>query len=309
MAPASSALRVDDLRYLLAVARTGRLVAAAAYLRVDHTTVSRRLRALERALGAPLLERGAEGWELTELGRRVAQTARPIEEAIDGVLLAAAGAPDDVVAGNFRISAPDGFTSAFVVPALTKLRKMHPKLTVELLTATRQLTLHQSGFDLAIAVGASVSRRLFAEELCRYRLALYATSSYLEEYGRPSSLDDLGKHTVIFYVDSMLQVGDLDPTPYLPGVEARFASTSIFAQLEATASGAGIGFLPRFMALRQPQLVELDWLDVNAELGFTLAARRESVTRPAFQAVRKGIHAEVRARSEELLGATLVKAD
>lgn len=69
----------DDLRYLLAVARAGRMVSAAALLGVDHTTVKRRIDRLESALGVRLLDRGADGWELTAIGREVAERAGSLE--------------------------------------------------------------------------------------------------------------------------------------------------------------------------------------------------------------------------------------
>ncbi|MFE2942977.1 LysR family transcriptional regulator [Streptomyces sp. NPDC059255] len=292
---------MDDLRYLLAVAHTGRLVAAASALGVDHTTVSRRIRALEKVLAARLLERGSDGWELTEMGRVVAEQARPIEQALENVVLAARGMRQDALVGNFRITAPDGFGALFAAPALTRLQQEHPGLTIELITATRQLNLHQSGFDLAIAVGAPVTRRLFSEVLAEYSLGLYASEDYLARYGRPQSTDELRDHTVIFYIDSLLQVGDLDLGLYLPGVTARFTSTSIFAQLQATAVGAGVGLLPRFMTVGVPGLVELDDLGVHITLPFTLAARRDGVSRPAVQAVRRALREEVRRRHDELV--------
>lgn len=298
----SKQLRTDDLRYLIAVANSGRLVAAADHLGVDHSTVSRRLRALERTLGARLLERGAAGWELTELGRVVAERARPIEDALTGVLRAAQGGGQDEVMGNFRLTAPDGFGTIFAVPALARLRRTHPGLNVELLTATRQLNLHQSGFDLAVAVGAPTTRRLLVERLCDYRLGLYASAGYLEDAGRPASVEELARHTVIFYVDSLLQVGDLDLSQYIPGIEARFTSTNVFAHVEATLCGAGIGLLPRFLAVRHPSLVELDHLGVDVRLTYSLAARRDGATRASVQAVRRALHEEVRARRKELLG-------
>jgi DNA-binding transcriptional LysR family regulator len=294
-------LKTDDLRYLLAVANTGRVGAAADHLSVDASTVSRRLRALEKSLGARVLKRSADGWELTDFGSSVAERARPIEEALESVARAVGGEHDDSVRGDFRLTAPDGFAAVFVVPALAKLRADHPGLNVELLTATRQLNLHQAGFDLAIAVGAPVTKRLFTETLAHYRLAFYATDDYLDRYGTPQDLDDLGRHTVIFYVESLLQVGDLDLSQYAPGIETRFASTNIFAQLEAAARGAGIALLPRFMALREPTLRELTQLEPAARLRFVLAARREALSRPAVQAVRSAVRSEVKSRAAELL--------
>lgn len=299
--PTAQQPRVDDLRYLLAVAHTGRLVAAAAALGVDHTTVSRRIRALEKVLATRLLERGSDGWELTEMGRVIADQARPIEQALENVVVAARGMRQDALVGNFRVTAPDGFGALFTAPALARLQQDHPGLTIELITATRQLNLHQSGFDLAVAVGAPVTRRLFSEVLTDYSLGLYASEDYLARHGRPQNLEELRDRTVIFYIDSLLQVGDLDLGLYLPAVSARFTSTSVFAQHQATIAGAGIGLLPRFMTVGVPCLVELEELGVDITLTFTLAARRDGVSRPVVQAIRRALHEEIRRRRDELV--------
>lgn len=119
-------LRADDLRYLLAVSRTGRLVTAADALGVDHTTVSRRIAALEKSLGLRLIERGAEGWTLTDIGRAVSESARVIEEAIDRVVDTVTGQDSPSLHGTVRVSAPDGFGTVFATPALVRVRRRHP---------------------------------------------------------------------------------------------------------------------------------------------------------------------------------------
>jgi DNA-binding transcriptional LysR family regulator len=207
----------------------------------------------------------------------------------------------DALVGNFRITAPDGFGALFAAPALARLQGQHPGLTVELITATRQLNLHPSGFDLAVAVGEPVTPRLFSEKLTDYSLGLYASEAYLAEHGTPRNLEEVRDHTVIFYIDSLLQVGDLDLGRYLPGVTGRFTSTSIFAQLHATIAGAGIGLLPRFMTVGVPHLREIEGPAVDITLSFTLAARRDGISRPALQAVRHALHEETRRRRDELV--------
>jgi DNA-binding transcriptional LysR family regulator len=187
-------LRADDLRYLLAVADTGRLVAAADALSVDHTTVSRRVRALEKTLGVRLVERGTDGGELTETGRAVAEEARPIQEALERAANAAAGVHEDSLTGTFRITAPDGFGTVFVVPALARLRQRHPNLSVELSTATRQLGLPQSGFGLLpkfLAVRADNLRTVHVEQR-PLRLALTLAARRDSIIARPSRRS--GKH-------------------------------------------------------------------------------------------------------------------
>ena len=294
------AVRADDLRFLVAVANTGRLVAAAAVLGVDHTTVSRRIKALERALRVRLIERGSDGWELTETGRAVAEHARPIQKAVEQAAMAAGGAGPDVLTGTIRITAPDGFGTVFVVPALTQVRREHPNLNVELITATRQLSQYQSGFDLAIAVGKPEAARVFTELLAEYTLQLYASQAYLDAHGEPTTAEELNRHTVIYYVDSLLQVGDLDLIHHLPTVTAKFTSTNVFAQLEATRQGAGIGLLPTYLAIRIPELRRVCHSVAPLWLNFTLAVRRDSVSRPNVQVVREALHHQVHLRVDEL---------
>lgn len=294
------AVRADDLRYLVTVANSGRLVAAATALGVDHTTVSRRIKALEKALKARLIERGADGWELTEAGRAVAEHARPIQQAVEQAARAARGARPDSLSGTIRITAPDGFGVTFVVPALIEVRRRHPDLNVELITATRELRLYQSGFDLAIAVGKPVATKVFTELLTEYTLELYASEAYVQEHGEPATVEDLAGHTLIFYVDSLLQIGDLDLGRYLPQFTARFTSTNVLAQLEATRHGAGIGLLPKYLALREPSLRRVCAPVAPLRSRFSLAVRRDSVSRPSVQVVREALFDQVRSRASEM---------
>ncbi|WP_406195134.1 LysR family transcriptional regulator [Kitasatospora sp. NBC_01560] len=293
-------MRADDLRYLLAVARTGRLVSAADALGVDHTTVSRRITALEKTLGARLMERGTEGWGLTEAGRAVAESARAVEEALVRVVDAVSGQDAPSLHGTVRVSAPDGFGTVFATPALARVRRYHPRLRAELITATRQLSLRPAGFDLALAIGRPPRSRLVTEHLTDYALGLYAGAEYLARCGAPGSVAELREHPLIFYIESMLQVGDLDIERHLPGVTPAFSSTNVFAQLEATRLGAGIGVLPAFLAERAG-LRRLLPDEVDIRLPIVLAVRREAVSHPAVRAVRDALHHEVARRADELL--------
>ena len=106
----------SDLTFFLAVARAGRLTAAAARLKVEHSTVSRRIGALEEALGAKLFDRRPHGYGLTAAGERLMAAA----EGMETLALAAQGeigGADLGVAGTVRIGAPDGFGTFFLAPA------------------------------------------------------------------------------------------------------------------------------------------------------------------------------------------------
>lgn len=289
----------DDLRYLLAVARTGRLVSAATLLGVDHTTVRRRLDRLESTLGARLLDRGADGWELTAIGRDVAARAAPLERVVEQVLEAASRS--DGMRGTVRIVAPEGFASTFATPALARVQALHPGITIELVTSTNPLSLRGSGYDIAVTVGSAASSRQAAEPLAPYSLRLYASPSYLAAHPPIQSLADLEKHPLIFYVDALLTVRELDLAPVLSGMRVGFGSTNVFAQLEATRRGAGIGLLHAFMGEPDPGVVAVLPHEVDFRLQFSLSVRRDSLSVEAVRVVRDALVMEVRSRAGELL--------
>jgi len=290
----------DDLRYLLAVARAGRLVSAAALLGVDHTTVRRRLDRLEAALGVRLLDRGADGWELTAIGRDVAARAAPLEHVVEDVLGAASGGTEGV-RGTVRLVAPEAFGVLFVAPCLARLQAEHPGITVELVTSTRPLSLRGSGYDIAVTVGAAATSRLAAEPLAPYAVRLYASPGYLAAHDPIRSLADLERHPLVFYVDALLTVRELDLAPVLGGMHVRFGSTNAFAQLEATRRGAGIGLLHAFMAHGDPGLVPVLADEVDFRVQFSLSVRKDSLEVDAVRIVRDALIADVAQRAAELI--------
>lgn len=299
-APDPLDVSTDDLRYLLAVARTGRLVSAATLLGVDHTTVRRRLDRLETALGVRLLDRGADGWELTAIGRDVAASAAPLEHVVEQVLGAASGGGDGL-RGTVRIVAPEGFATIFATPCLARVQTQYPGIAIELVTSTSPLSLRGSGYDIAVTIGSAASSRLTSEPLAPYSLRLYAAPTYLATHPPITSLADLERHSLIFYVDALLTVRDLDLAPVLSGMRVGFGSTNVFAQLEATRQGAGIGLLHAFMGEPDDRLVGVLPLEVDFRLQFSLSVRRDSLSVDAVRVVRDALMLEVRTRASELL--------
>lgn len=122
--------------------------------------------------------------------------------------------------------------------------------------------------------------RLVSETISAYTMGIYATEEYLDRYGSPKAVEEVRQHPIIFFVDSLLQVGDLDLDRHLPGATASFMSTNIFAHVEATRAGGGIGLLPAFMAKPYPELIRLLPAEVDIRLKFSLAARRRTSPTP-----------------------------
>ncbi|MFQ4147530.1 LysR family transcriptional regulator [Arthrobacter sp. LAPM80] len=291
----------EDLLILLTVARLGRFTAVADALETTHTTVSRRILALDKQMGGRTLERTPQGWELTELGRAAVVAAEGIERSLSRLTAGISDGMDDV-SGVVRVSTTDGFGAIIATPALVRLQQEHPSLRVELLSATRRLRQNRSGVDIEVVAGSVDAGRAETVLLSDYSLRLYAGTGYAADHGTPDSVADLASHRFISYVESTLQVSELAlQRRSLTAEPAQFQATSVFAQIEAVRSNAGLGMLPAFMVEGQDGFVRVLPDDVEQRVQFWAAARPESMRSPAVQAVLTAFLQETRRMSKQLL--------
>jgi DNA-binding transcriptional LysR family regulator len=284
------------------VARSGTFVAAGAVLGVEHTTVSRRVSALEKSLGRPVIVRTSRGCSLTDFGRSLMDGAEQIERTLASVVRTSATSDRAPAAltGLVRISAPEAFGASFVAPVMARMHRSHPAVTLELLTATRPL-VQGVGADIEIGVGEPTSRRVEAFPLASYTLGIYASHEYVRVNGRPVRRADLAGRSLIYYIDSLLKVTDLDLIDELfPGGSVQLGSTSVHAQVQVALAGGGIGILPNFLAAGVPGLTRLLPTEVDVPLKFTAVLAPRAVRRPAATEVLQELQNEVARRHEEL---------
>jgi len=244
----------NDLRAFLAIARSGQMSNAARMLQVDSTTVSRRLRRLERALGQRLVEQTRSGQVLTQVGEDLLiRVERMAEEA---AALFQSGAQYRGLGGQIRLSVSEGFGSWFLAPRLPSLARDQPELTVELVATSGFLSPSKREADIAVMLSRPRAGPLIAKKLADYSLMLYAAPAYLREVGSPQTPDDLSRnHRLVGYISDLLYAPELDYLKEVhPDLRATVNSSSIIAQLRLVAGGAGIGVLPCFMGDQEHDL-------------------------------------------------------
>lgn len=245
----------DDVRIFLAVARAGQILGAARRLELNHATVSRRIAALERALGAKLFRRLTTGSELTEHGDRFLIVAERMEADMIAARAELVGESDDV-SGTVRIGAPDGFGVAFLASRLGVLTERYPALSIQLVPVPRSFSLSRREADIAITVERPTEGRLVAAKLVDYTLGLYASRAYATRHGLPEKLTELRRHRLIGYVPDLIISPSLDYGPeIIPDWQPDFAVSSALGQVEAVRSGAGIGILHSYIARAHDDLV------------------------------------------------------
>jgi DNA-binding transcriptional LysR family regulator len=268
----------DDLRYFLRAVQAGTLAGAARAMAVDHSTIGRRLSALERALGAPLVIRAPDGLHLTPLGASLLPLAEEVERAVLALHGRATQRPSRV-----RLAMPTGFTALFSAE-LGRLRAAHPQLTLELLTGARPVDLQRGEADLAIRSGA-VGAELIARPLGDSGFSLYAAPSYLARRGPPTDVDDLNGHDVIGFDPSLQQVSTAQwLEQHARGATLVLRSRELADMQAAATSGVGLALLPCLAADAEPGLQRLT-PRVLVRLPLSLVYPREARLSQPVQAV------------------------
>jgi DNA-binding transcriptional LysR family regulator len=283
----------NDVRAFLAVARSGRLTAAAARLGVDHSTLSRRIAALEHSLKAKLFDRSPSGYAPTEAGRRL----MPLAEEMERLALGAAetvGGTAGVVEGVVRIGSPEGFGSYFLAPRIQKLKARHPQLVVQLVAASAVFSLAKREADIAISVSRPPAGRLLVSKLIDYDLGLYAAPPYLAETPQIASFDDLKGHRFVSYIGDLLHFPELDfLQQVVPGGTTSMESSNLVAQTRATLAGAGLCVLPAFLAREEAGLVRVLADEVNLTRSLWLTVHQDLAELARVRATVRFIKDEV----------------
>ncbi len=245
-------LNWDDLRYFLRAAQAGTLAGAARAMGVEHSTIGRRLSALERSLGTPVMIRSPDGLHLTPLGEALVPLVQEADRAIQAVYNRATQQQSRV-----RLAIPTGLTKWFTVN-LARLRAAHPQLTLELLTGSAVLDLKKGEADIAIRSGSISDEDLIARPLGSAGFSLYAAPSYLAHHPAPTNVDDLSGHQVIGYDLALAEV------PASQWIEQRLAgatlalrSRELSEMLAAAISGVGLAVLPCMIADEESGLARI----------------------------------------------------
>jgi DNA-binding transcriptional LysR family regulator len=247
----------DDMRFFLVLCRSRSFLAAASALKVTHSTVSRRLSALEASLQTQLFFRTERGCRLTGAGEKLLPYAEQLEATIH-LLEEDVYGKNTQLSGSIRIGAPDGFGNCFLAPRLGKFQRMHSALEIELVAVPLYYSLAKREVDILITIRKPKGGHVIARKLPSYKWGLFATKNYLKEHDQIQCLDDLRSHRVIGYIEDLLYDQELNFTnEFLPGIRPQFRSSTIVGQMNSMLADNGIGLIPYFMAHSETDMVSV----------------------------------------------------
>lgn len=262
----------NDLRFFLAVARSRTISLAGRRTGTDHATVSRRISALEAALGLQLFERNPRGYNLTQHGEALLGMATAMEAEAVRIEETVAGQQQGLT-GAVRISTPEGFGNFFLASRIGALAAAHPRLAVEMITIQQIVALSRREADVAVTMTLPPAGNFVHEHLTDYRLFVYGSRSYLASARPIRSRDDLRDHPFIGYVDDLIFTRGLNYLSEIrPHLRARLQNSSLHAQLSATVAGYGLCVLPAYVACTAPDLVAVLPDDISLKRSYWMVA-------------------------------------
>lgn len=287
----------DDLRLVLAIARSANLAAAAATLALNHSTVFRRLNAIERELGSKLFERLPTGYRPTASGARMIESAERMETealALDRELTGR----DARLSGQLRVTCSETMAYGGLIAEIARFRTVHPGISVDLSVDNRVIDLSRREADVALRVNRPTQGDLFGRKLNDIRWSLYASRDYLKANPAPKRISDLPGHAVIGWFDARTKAADW-LAANVSAEQMAFRTGGPINQFIAAKEGLGIALLPTYLA-RGSELVRVlgPLKDISTELWIvTHRALKDTARVRAFmEMVGDGVKRRIAAR-------------
>lgn len=285
----------NDARLILHIGRAGGLVAAAKALRIDHSTVFRRLAALETRLG-PLFEREPGGaYRPTPAGARAALAAERIEEEVLGLARDLAG-QDRTLTGRLRVTCSETLAYRLLTAYVARFRAAHPGIVIELAIDGRMLNLSRREADIALRVSRPREGDLWGRKLANIAWTAYGSPALLAQGPPLAEPSDLAHHPLIGWEEGTSGINAADwLTETAPASAVVYRTSSLVNQLVAARAGIGVAVLPCYLGdpepgLRRalpggpvPALARELWIVTHRDL------RRMGRVRTFFDAVAQGI--------------------
>jgi len=279
--PGINSMNWDDLKIILAVSRCGTMSAAAKQLSVQHSTVSRRIKALEKQLGANLIRRNKGFYELTRAGEQIKKAALNVEREItyvDDALLS----KDDPLLGPLRITTINSLASTVLMPMFSDFSKAHPQIDLHIMVSNSTISLTNRGADIAIRLSNAPTENLIGKRIVTVSSTIYGSADYLKQLKENNDdLKWLGVTCCGFHKSWTKESCDTETH--------QFNCDDALLTVAALREGLGVSFLPCYIGDNDPKLERYCEPESKFDLGLWILMHPESKNNARVLAFRNYI--------------------
>ncbi|MFV2057624.1 MAG: LysR family transcriptional regulator [Thiohalomonadales bacterium] len=286
----------DDLRFFLAVARKGSIRGASELLKVNASTVSRRIDAFENKLSVRLFERLPTGYVLTHAGADMVDSSERIEDEVASLNRSVIGR-DTRLTGTLRVTMPATLATHLLMPDFAEFGRLYPGIELEFAVSTEEFNLTKREADVAIRITDKPPEYLVGRHITTIAKAIYASPAYIAHHDTdkfPERMNWIGWEENERF-PAWIKASEFPKSPI------HHQSNDILVQLEAAKSGMGLAMLPCFMAdpiaeLRRVSPCSLGlcgdiWILTHKDLRSTARVRTfMAFMAKAFEKHKKALH-------------------
>jgi DNA-binding transcriptional LysR family regulator len=290
----------NDVRYFLALARTGSVRAAGTLLGVSHSTVARRVEALETELAVRLFDRHRDGYLLTDAGEQMVPGAERVESEMAALERGVAG-QDTRLEGPVRVTCTDPFVGRMLVRALAELCERHPGLEIALDADSRNMDLSKREADVAVravAKDATPPAHLLGRKIVPIVIASYVALAHADRLDPERD----GSEARWLGSDRTKVAEALVASSSYPDVPTWGAFASMAVLLDAAREGLGMVMLPAYVGDPDPTLRRLTRPDVRHMGDFWLLSHPDLRDNARLRAARECVGEALASRTPLFAG-------
>ncbi|WOJ97107.1 LysR family transcriptional regulator [Congregibacter brevis] len=257
----------DDARIFLSFAREGSFSAAAKRLGVQHSTISRRIHALETQLATPLIERSANGFQLTASGVELRATALRIEKEMLAFEADNSGQNEDP-SGELKVTAVANMASSILMPLFASFCRENPSVDLRIEVTNDSVRLAERDADVALRQTNSPGETLIGTRLTTVASAVYGSKSYCAAVHTGESSENwIGVDCCDYHRTWTRQA--------CPDLQHSLCVDETSLTIAAIREGLGLGFLPCFIGDSDPDLIRFREPEIQHNLGLWLLYHRD----------------------------------
>lgn len=252
-------LNWDDFKYLIVVSRHDTLAKAAEVLKVNHSTVFRRINSLEEALGSKIFVRNSDGYRLSDVGLEILEYVEDIVERVGDIKLVLDN-QNNGTSGEINLTVPHNFGYCFLPNYIRMFQEKYPEITVNFHISNDDCDLSKREADLAIRACVKPPEYLVGKHLFSLHWSAFASQGYIETFGEPAGVDDLSEHRLICSHINLLSLPAFKwIRENIPHKNIVARSNDLVSMSALAAAGVGVAILPDDQA--KPELKRLFTVD------------------------------------------------
>ena len=252
----------DKLKIFHTVAEASSFTKASTILNLSQSAISRQIQSLEDDLKVKLFERHARGLTLTQNGEYVFKTAHDVITKLKEVETTLSDHKSKPT-GKLTVTTVRSFGTHWLTPRVQEFMQLNPEIEIELIFDDKELDLSTRQADIGIFMRRPKQLNYIQKKLIDINYHIYGSSKYLEKYGLPKTINDLGKHKFISYgrgnpspvfnPDWALKIGMKDNKKR----KSIMKVNSVMGLLLAVESGVGLAALPDYLVFQSRNLIKV----------------------------------------------------